>query len=131
MDLSFAFSEMERIVRESGGIELKFEYDSPKSMQLTYPVKVLGNICMKLQVLGITGNDVKVALVGSGMMNMAMGMVSKLVNEKLAGVATFGPNNDISVHLDKIDKLQPFLQKMRLTDICFNQTAAVVSMDMR
>ena len=131
MDLSFAFSEMERIVRESGNVELKFAYGSPKSMQLSYPMKPFGDISMTLQVLGISGNDVKVALNGSGMMNMAMGMVSKLVNEKLAGVATFGPNNDITVHLDRIDKLQPFLHKMRLTDIHFNQTAAVVSMDMR
>lgn len=131
MELSFAFSEMERIVRESGNVELKFAYESPKSMQLSYPMKLFGDISMSLQVLGISGNDVKVALNGSGMINMAMGMVSKLVNEKLAGVATFGPNNEITVHPDMIDKLQPFLQKMKLTDIYFNQTAAVVCMDMR
>lgn len=135
MNLALGYAELERFVREASGTELKFGYESTDSIRVSYPVKVLGmttDVGMSLRVLGVSGNDLRLALDGGGaMMNMALGMVGNFVREKLSGVATFGSDNNVTIHLDNVPKMKPVLEKLQLSDISFNQQAANVLFEMR
>ena len=135
MNLALDYTELEKFVREASGTELKFGYQASDSLRVSYPVKVLGmttDVGMNLRVLGVTGNDLHLALEGGGaMMNMALGMVGNFVREKLGGVATFGDGNNVTVHLDNISKIKPALEKLQLSGISFNQQSANVLLAMK
>ncbi len=135
MNLALGYPELEKFVREASGTELRFGYESSDSLRVSYPVKVLGmttDVGMSLRVLGVSGNDLHLGLDGGGaMMNMALGMVGNFVREKLDGVATFGSDNNVTIHLDNIPKMKPVLEKLQLSDISFNQQAANVLLDLK
>ncbi|MCQ2066968.1 MAG: hypothetical protein MJY65_04885 [Bacteroidaceae bacterium] len=134
MDLCLTYAEMQRACK-SAGTELSFSYEAADTVRVGYPFRMMGmsnEIGLNLRVLGVVGNDVRMMIDGAGgMVNMALGMASGIVREKLGGVVEFGDDSQVVLHLDRINKLEPVLNKLQLTGISFNQTAAVVSLEMK
>lgn len=136
MDMRVDYSELEKIVREKTGSELKFSSADSDTLRLTYPFRMMGrttDVGVNLHVTGIRGNDVSIeySADGGAVVNMALNAVLNPYKEKLAGYASFSQGNNVTVHLDKIDKLQPALEKMKLSGISFGSSAAEIGLEIK
>lgn len=136
MDMRVDYSELEKIVREKTGSELKFSSADSDTLRLTYPFRMMGrttDVGVNLHVTGIRGNDISIeySADGGAVVNMALNAVLNPYKEKLAGYASFSQGNNVTVHLDKIDKLQPALEKMKLSGISFGSSAAEIGLEIK
>lgn len=136
MDMRVDYSELEKIVREKTGSELKFSSADSDTLRLTYPFRMMGrttDVGVNLHVTEISGNDVSIeySADGGAVVNMALNAVLNPYKEKLAGYASFSQGNNVTVHLDKIDKLQPALEKMKLSGISFGSSAAEIGLEIK
>ncbi|MBO4498678.1 MAG: hypothetical protein J5732_00290 [Bacteroidaceae bacterium] len=135
MELNLGYSELEAIVAKASQIDFKFRGVSADTLRVCYPLKLIGksqDVGIDLRVTGITGNDVFVEFsAGNAMANMALNVAIGRFRDKLAGIADIFSGNRMTIHLDRIPKMSPILDKMQLTAISFMDDAASIVLDMR
>lgn len=136
MDMKIDYSELERLVRDKAGVELKFSYVSPDTLNVSYPLSLMGRtkgVAINIRVVSVYGNDVVIeySAEGGAIVNMALNAVLNPYKAKLGDKATFGSANSVTLHLDKIDKLSPVLEKMQLSRISFSATAVELDTSVR
>ena len=121
MKASVTYQELQRLVAERSQQPISFEYVDNKTVKISYELN-LGfmkkSVGIDLKVLDIVGTDARVQYSAGfgmdGLVSMALGMVKDKIP---AGLVEEEPDHVLKLHLDKVDKLKPVLERIDLKDV--------------
>jgi hypothetical protein len=121
MRASVSYQELQKLVTEQTKQPISFEFVDNKTLKVLYELN-LGimkkKVGIDLKILDIIGTDLKVKYsAGFGMDNL-VGMALNMVKDKIpAGLLDEQPDHVFLVHLNKIDKVKPVLERIDLKDV--------------
>ena len=132
MNIQLAYSELEKLVRDKAGADIRFQCVGSDTIKVNYPLNVLGrtnNVGINLRVAGIRGNDVTLSYSADGgaLVNMALGAVLNSYKSKFGDKASVS-GNEITVHIDRVPQLAAKLAQYRLDGIRFNPSVAEIQL---
>lgn len=121
MKASVTYQELQRLVAERTQQPISFEYVDNKTMKISYEIN-LGfmkkSVGIDLKVLDIVGADARVQYSSGfgmdGLVSMALGMVKDKIP---TGLVEEEPDHVLKLHLNKVDKLKPVLERIDLKDV--------------
>jgi len=121
MKASVSYQELQKLVTEQTKQPISFEFVDNKTLKVLYELN-LGlmkkKIGIDLKVLDVVGTDLRVQYSGGFGMDGLVGMALNMVRDKIpAGLLDEQPNHVLLVHLDKIDKVKPVLERIDLKDV--------------
>ena len=121
MKASISYNELQKLVAEQTHQPIGFEFVNPKTVKVLYELN-LGimkkKIGVDLKVLDIVGSDLRVQYSAGFGMDGMVSMALNMVRDKIpAGLLDEQPNHVLLVHLDKIDKVKPVLERIDLKDV--------------
>ena len=120
MKASVSYQELQRLVTEQTHQPISFEFVDNKTVKVMYELSfglVKKKVGIDLKVLDIVGTDLRVkysAGLGDNLVGIALNMVK---NKIPAGLMEELPEHVLLVHLDKIDKVKPVLERIDLKDV--------------
>ena len=86
-----------------------------KGMNLGFMKKQVG---IDLKVLDIVGTDLRVRYSGGFGMDGLVRMALNMLKDKIpVGLLEEQPNNELLVHLDRIDKIKPVFERIDVKDV--------------
>ena len=121
MKASVSYQELQKIVTEQTKQPISFEFVDNKTLKVLYELN-LGlmkkKVGINLKVLDIVGPDLRVKYSAGFGMDGVVGMALNMVRDKIpAGLLEEQPDHVMLVHLDKIDKVKPVLERIDLKDV--------------
>jgi len=121
MKASVSYQELQKLVTEQTKQPISFEFVDNKTLKVLYELN-LGlmkkKIGIDLKVLDVVGTDLRVQYSGGFGMDGLVGMALNMVRDKIpAGLLDEQPSHVLLVHLDKIDKVKPVLERIDLKDV--------------
>ena len=121
MKASVSYQELQKLVAEQTRQPISFEFVDDKTVKVLYEIN-LGilkkKIGVDLKVLEVAGTDLKVQYSAGFGMDGMVGMALNMVRDKIpAGLLEERPDHVLLVHLDKIEKLKPVLERIDLKDV--------------
>ena len=121
MKASVSYQELQKLVTEQTKQPISFEFVDNKTLKVLYELN-LGimkkKIGIDLKVLEVVGTDLRVQYSGGFGMDGLVGMALNMVRDKIpAGLLDEQPSHVLLVHLDKIDKVKPVLERIDLKDV--------------
>lgn len=121
MKASVSYQELQKLVTEQTKQPISFEFVDPKTVKVLYELN-LGimkkKVGIDLKVLDIVGTDLRVNYSAGFGMDGVVGMALNMVRDKIpAGLLEEQPDHVLLVHLDKIDKVKPVLERIDLKDV--------------
>lgn len=121
MKASVSYQELQRLISEQTHQPISFEFVDDKTVKVVYELN-LGimkkKVGIDLRVLDILGSDLRVKYSGGFGMDRMVGMALNMIRDKIpAGLLEERPNSELMVHLDKIDKMKPVLERIDVKDI--------------
>lgn len=130
MKAAVSYQELQRLVTEKTHQPIKFDFVDDKTMKVSYGLD-LGfmkrDIGINLKVLDMVGSDLRVRYSTGLGMDGLVGMALNLVKDKIpAGLMEEQPDQVLLVHLNKIDKVKPFLDRIDVQDINMTEEALVM-----
>ena len=121
MRASVSYQELQKLITEQTKQPISFEFVDNKTLKVLYELN-LGimkkKIGIDLKVLEVVGTDLRVQYSGGFGMDGLVGMALNMVRDKIpTGLLDEQPNHVLLVHLDKIDKVKPVLERIDLKDV--------------
>ena len=121
MKASVSYQELQKLVTEQTKQPISFEFVDNKTLKVLYELN-LGimkkKIGIDLKVLEVVGTGLRVQYSGGFGMDGLVGMALNMVRDKIpAGLLEEQPDHVLLVHLDKIDKVKPVLERIDLKDV--------------
>lgn len=121
MKASVSYQELQKLVTEQTKQPISFEFVDSKTIKVLYELN-LGlmkkKIGINLKVLDVVGTDLRVQYsTGFGMDGLVGTALNMLKDRIPAGLLEEQPDHVLLVHLDKIDKVKPVLERIDLKDI--------------
>ena len=121
MKASVSYQELQKLVTEQTRQPISFDFVDNKTLKVLYELN-LGimkkKIGIDLKILEILGTDLKVQYSAGFGMDGLVGMALNMVRDKIpAGMLEEQPDRVLLVHLDKIDKVKPVLERIDLKDV--------------
>lgn len=135
MKATVSYQELQKLVAEQTQQPISFEFVDSKTLKVLYELN-LGimkkKIGVDLKVLDIVGTDLRVRYSGGFGMDGIVGMALGMVRDKIpAGLLEEQSDHVLLVHLDRIDKLKPVLERIELKDLNMLANAIEVVGDFR
>ncbi|MCR5645029.1 MAG: hypothetical protein K6F96_01385 [Bacteroidales bacterium] len=135
MKATVSYQELQKLVAEQTQQPISFEFVDSKTLKVLYELN-LGimkkKIGVDLKVLDIVGTDLRVRYSGGFGMDGLVGMALNMVRDKIpAGLLEEQSDHVLLVHLDRIDKLKPVLERIELKDLNMLANAIEVVGDFR
>lgn len=135
MKATVSYQELQKLVAEQTQQPISFEFVDSKTLKVLYELN-LGimkkKIGVDLKVLDIVGTDLRVRYSGGFGMDGIVGMALGMVCDKIpAGLLEEQSDHVLLVHLDRIDKLKPVLERIELKDLNMLANAIEVVGDFR
>lgn len=121
MRASVSYQELQKLITEKTKQPISFEFVDNKTLKVLYELN-LGimkrKIGVYLKVLDIVGTDLRVKYSTGFGMDGVVGMALNMVRDKIpTGLLEEQPNHVLLVHLDKIDRVKPVLERIDLKDV--------------
>ena len=121
MKASVSYQELQRLITEQTKYPISFEFVDQKTIKVLYELN-LGlmkkKIGINLKVLEVIGTDLRVQYsTGFGMDGLVGTALNMLKDRIPAGLLEEQPDHVLLVHLDKIDKVKPVLERIDLKDV--------------
>lgn len=121
MKASVSYQELQKLITEQTKQPISFEFVDNKTLKVLYELN-LGimkkKVGIDLKVLEIVGTGLKVKYSAGFGMDGIVGMALNMVRDKIpAGLLEEQPDHVLLVHLDKIDKVKPVLERIDLKDV--------------
>ena len=121
MKASVSYQELQKLVTEQTKQPIGFEFVDQKTVKVLYELN-LGimkkKIGIDLKVLDIIGTNLRVKYSAGFGMDGLVGMALNMVKDKIpAGLLDEQPDHVFLVHLNKIDKVKPVLERIDLKDV--------------
>ena len=121
MKASVSYQELQKLVTEQTKQPISFEFVDQKTLKVLYELN-LGfmkkKIGINLKVLEVIGTDLRVQYsTGFGMDGLVGTALNMLKDRIPAGLLEEQPDHILLVHLDKIDKVKPVLERIDLKDV--------------
>lgn len=121
MKASISYQELQRLIAEQTQQPISFEFVDPKTVKVLYELN-LGlmkkKVGIDLKVLEIAGTNLRVRYAAGfgmdGLVRMALNMAKDRIP---TGLLEEQPNNELLVHLDKLDKVKPVFERIEVKDI--------------
>ena len=121
MKASISYQELQKLVTEQAQQPISFEYVDQKTLKVLYELDlgiIKNKIGVDLKVLDIIGSDMRVQYSAGFGMNGLVGMALNMVRDKIpAGLLEEQPEHVLLIHLKKIGKLKPVLERIDLKDV--------------
>ena len=121
MKASVSYQELQKLVVEQTKQPISFAFVDEKTIKVLYEINLgimKNKVGVDVKVLDINGTDLRVKYsTGFGMdgiVSMALGMVKDKIP---AGLLEEQPEHVLLIHLDKIEKLKPVLERIDLKDV--------------
>ena len=130
MKAAVSYQELQRLVSEKTHQPIKFDFVDDKTMKVSYGVD-LGfmkkEVGINLKVLDMAGSDLRVRYSTGFGMDGLVGVALNLVKNKIPeGLMEEQPDQVLLVHLDKIDKVKPILERIAVQDINMTEESVVM-----
>ena len=121
MKASVSYQELQKLVTEQTKQPISFEFVDQKTLKVLYELN-LGfmkkKVGINLKVLDIVGTDLRVQYSTGFGMDGLVGTALNMVKDRIpAGLLEEQPDHILLVHLDKIDKVKPVLERIDLKDV--------------
>ena len=121
MKASVSYQELQKLVTEQTKQPISFEFVDQKTLKVLYELN-LGfmkkKIGINLKVLEVIGTDLRVQYSTGFGMDGLVGTALNMVKDRIpAGLLEEQPDHILLVHLDKIDKVKPVLERIDLKDV--------------
>lgn len=121
MKASISYQELQRLITEQTKQPISFEFVDNKTVKVLYELN-LGimkkKVGIDLKVLDIIGTDLRVRYAGGFGMDGLVRMALNMLKDKIpTGLIEEQPNNELLLHLDKIDKIQPVFERIEMKDV--------------
>lgn len=121
MKASVSYQELQRLITEQTKYPISFEFVDQKTIKVLYELN-LGfmkkKIGINLKVLEVVGTVLRVQYsTGFGMDGLVGTALNMLKARIPAGLLEEQPDHVLLVHLDKIDKVKPVLERIDLKDV--------------
>ena len=121
MKASVSYQELQKLVTEQTKQPISFEFVDQKTLKVLYELN-LGfmkkKVGINLKVLDIVGTDLRIQYsTGFGMDGLVGTALNMLKDRIPAGLLEEQPDHILLVHLDKIDKVKPVLERIDLKDV--------------
>ena len=121
MKASISYQELQKLVTEQTHQPIGFEFVDQKTVKVLYELNMgfmKKNIGINIKVLDVVGNLLRLQYsTGFGMEGL-VGMALNLVKDKIpSGLLEEQPDRVLLVHLDKIAKVRPVLERIDLKDV--------------
>ena len=121
MKASVSYQELQRLITEQTKQPVSFEFVDDKTVKVLYELN-LGimkkKVGIDLKVLDIVGTDLRVRFSGGFGMDGLVKMALNMLKDKIpVGLLEEQPNNELLVHLDKIDKIKPVFERIDVKDV--------------
>ena len=121
MKASVSYQELQKLVTEQTKQPISFEFVDQKTLKVLYELN-LGfmkkKVGINLKVLDIVGTDLRIQYSTGFGMDGLVGTALNMVKDRIpAGLLEEQPDHILLVHLDKIDKVKPVLERIDLKDV--------------
>lgn len=121
MKASVSYLELQRLITEQTHQPISFEFVDDKTVKVLYELN-LGimkkKVGIDLKVLDIVGTDLRVRFSAGFGMDGLVRMALNMLKDKIpVGLLEEQPNNELLVHLDKIDKIKPVFERIDVKDV--------------
>ena len=121
MKASVSYQELQKLVTEQTKQPISFEFVDQKTLKVLYELN-LGfmkkKIGINLKVLEVIGTDLRVQYSTGFGMDGLVGTALNMVKDRIpAGLLEEQPDHVLLVHLEKIDKVKPVLERIDLKDV--------------
>lgn len=121
MKASVSYFELQRLITEQTHQPISFEFVDNKTVKVLYELN-LGfmkkQVGIDLKVLDIVGTDLRVRYSGGFGMDGLVRMALNMLKDKIpVGLLEEQPNNELLVHLDRIDKIKPVFERIDVKDV--------------
>lgn len=121
MKASISYQELQKLITENVKQPISFEPVDDKTIKVWYELN-LGimkkKIGIDLKVLEIAGTNLRVRYAAGfgmdGLVRMALNMAKDRIP---TGLLEEQPNNELLVHLDKLDKVKPVFERIEVKDV--------------
>ena len=129
MELNVKYQELSEIVRAKTNRELTLSQIDDRSLSVGSSFKIgwiNKSVSVDVTVERISGNDIHVVL-ADGVSMVLRGVLSHLSDFPCFSVG----ENGFVVHLDKVEKLRPVLEKVRIDDIRMQPDAICLKFEVK
>lgn len=121
MKATVSYQELQKLVTEKTQKSIGFEFVDQKTLKVLYELN-LGimkrKVGIDLRVLDIVGTVLRVRYSAGFGMDGLVGMALNMTKDKIpAGLLEEQPNQVLLVHLDKIEKVKPVLERIDVKDV--------------
>ena len=121
MRASVSYQELQKLVTEQTKQPISFEFVDNKTLKVLYELN-LGimkkKVGIDLKILDIINTDLKVKYSAGFGMDGLVGMALNMVKDKIpSGLLEEQSDHVLLVHLNKIDKVKPVLERIDLKDV--------------
>lgn len=121
MKATVSYQELQKLVTEQTQQPISFEFVDQKTLKVLYELN-LGitkrKIGADVKILEVLGTDLRAQYSAGFGMDGLVGIALNMVKDKIpAGLLEEQANHVLLVHLDKIDKLKPVLERINVKDI--------------
>lgn len=121
MKASISYQELQKLVTEQTHQPIGFEFVDQKTVKVLYELNMgfmKKNIGINIKVLDVVGNLLRLQYSTGFGMDGLVGMALNLVKDKIpSGLLEEQPDRVLLVHLDKIAKVRPVLERIDLKDV--------------
>lgn len=121
MRASISYQELQKLITEQTKQPISFEFVDNKTIKVLYELNfgiMKKKIGIDLKVLDIVGTDLRVKYSSGFGMDGVVGMALNMVRDKIpTGLLEEQPDHVLLVHLNKIDKVKPVLERIDLKDV--------------
>lgn len=134
MKLQVSYSELESIIREKTGQSVNIGYVNPQTIVISKDIKVLivqKTVRVNVDVVEIVGTDLVLKYSAGLGLEMATKGILVFFKEALAGLIEETDQNTLTVHLDRIEKLEKALGFVDLQAISFDENTVIISFKMK
>ena len=121
MKASISYQELQKLVTEQTKQPISFEFVDQKTLKVLYELN-LGfmkkKVGINLKVLDVVGTDLRVQYSTGFGMDGLVGTALNMVKDRIpASLLEEQPDHILLVHIDKIDKVKPVLERIDLKDV--------------
>ena len=121
MRASISFQELQKLIAQKSKQTVNFEFVDNKTIKVLYEVN-LGifkkKVGVDVKMLDLVGTDLRMKFSAGFGMDGIIGMALNMVKDKIpAGLLEEQPDNVLLLHLAKVEKFKPVLERIDLKDV--------------
>ena len=134
MKLQINYNELESIIRGKTGQSVEIRHVDSKTIEIRKEIKVFfvqKAVSVKVEVVQIKGNDLVFNYNAGLGLEMAAKGILVFFKEALTGLIEEMDQNTLTVHLDRIEKLEKVLGIVDLQAINFDENTVIISFKMK